>query len=51
MIHMYGEGTNVGYLQHLALPEGPNPTGYRDGKDCRVLAECVPSGRGSVTGP
>ena len=51
MIHMDGEGTNAGHLQHLALPEGPSPAGDRNGQDSRVLAEGIPSNRRGVTGP
>ena len=51
MIHTHGEGMNAGHLQHLALPEGPSPTGHRNGQDSHVLAECVPSDRRGVTGP
>ena len=51
MIHTDGEGTNVGHLQHLALPEGPSLAGHRNGQDSCVLAECVPSNRKDITGP
>ena len=51
MIHADGERTNVGHLQDLALPEGPSPAGHRNGKDNRVLAECIPSNTRGVTGP
>ena len=51
MIYTYSEGTNVGHLQHIALPEDPSPTGHRNGQNSRVLVECIPRGRRGITGP